>query len=58
MTKEQLALRIAKEMQQGQEKPESFHSYQCVKNYFLDLEVDDLVGIAGQYGIGIEAVGS
>tara|TARA_Y100000814_G_C12153193_1_gene341651 strand:- start:392 stop:571 length:180 start_codon:yes stop_codon:yes gene_type:complete len=55
MTKEQLALRIASAIHTSRGKVESFHALQCIKNYFLDLEMQDLIGIAGQYGISIEA---
>ena len=53
MTKEQLALRIAKEIYKGKVKPESFQAFQCIRSYFYDLSMDDLEGIAGQYGINI-----
>ena len=55
MTKEQLAISIFREMQKGRGKTESIDSFQCINNYFLDLEMQDLVGIAGQYGICVEA---
>tara|TARA_Y100001970_G_scaffold215403_1_gene263526 strand:- start:662 stop:841 length:180 start_codon:yes stop_codon:yes gene_type:complete len=51
MTKEELALQITRAMHKGKSKIESFNSYQCIKGYFLDLEEEDLVGIATQYGI-------
>ena len=51
MTKEQLALKIARELSKGKGKLESFHAYQCICRYFSDLSMDDLEGIAGQYGI-------
>ena len=51
MTKEELALQITRAMHKGHSKLESFNAYQCIKGYFLDLEVEDLVGIATQYGI-------
>ena len=51
MTKEELALQITRAMHKGHSKPESFNTYQCINSYFLDLEVEDLVGIATQYGI-------
>ena len=53
MTKEQLALKIAREINRGKGKLESFHSFQCIRSYFSDLSMDDLEGIAGQYGINI-----
>ena len=53
MTKEQLALKIAKEIYKGKGKLESFHAFQCIRSYFFDLSKDDLEGIAGQYGINI-----
>ena len=53
MTKEQLALKIAREIYKGEGKLESFHSFQCIHSYFFDLSMDDLEGIAVQYGINI-----
>ena len=53
MTKEQLALKIAREIHRGKGKLESFHTFQCIRSYFSDLSMDDLEGIAGQYGIKI-----
>ncbi len=51
MTKEELALEITRAMHQGCGQFESFNAYQCIKSYFMDLEMADLIGIAGQYGI-------
>ena len=53
MTKEQLALKIATEIYRGKGKLESFNSFECIRSYFSDLSIDDLEGIAGQYGINI-----
>ena len=53
MTKEQLALKIARKIYKGKGKLESFHAFQCIRSYFSDLSMDDLEGIAGQYGINI-----
>ena len=53
MTKEQLAQKIAREIYKGRGKLESFHAFQCICSYFSDLSLDDLEGIAGQYGINI-----
>ena len=53
MTKEELALKIAQEIYKGKGKLESFHAFQCIRGYFFDLSMDDLEGIAGQYGITI-----
>ena len=53
MAKEQLALKIAKEIYKGKGKLESFHDFQCIWCYFCDLSMDDLEGMAGQYGINI-----
>ena len=50
---EQLALQIAREIHKGKGKLESFHAFQCIRSYFSDLSMDDLEGIAGQYGITI-----
>ena len=54
MTKEQLALNIAREIYKGKGKLESFHAFQCIRSYFFDLSKDDLEGIAGQYGINLQ----
>ena len=51
MTKEELALKIAREIYKGKGKLESLHAFQCIRSYFYDFSMDDLVGIAGQYGI-------
>ncbi len=51
MTKEELALQITRAMFKGHSKLESFNAYQSVQGYFLDLEPEELVGIAAQYGI-------
>ena len=53
MTKEQLALKIAREIYKGKGKLESFHAFQCIRGYFFDLSMYDLEGIARQYGINI-----
>ena len=53
MTKEQLALMISREIYKGKEKSESYQSFQCIHSYYYDLSMDDLRGIAGQYGINI-----
>tara|TARA_B100000965_G_C19599338_1_gene761731 strand:+ start:3093 stop:3260 length:168 start_codon:yes stop_codon:yes gene_type:complete len=53
MKKEQLALKIAREIYKGEGKLESFHAFKCIHSYFSDLSIDDLEGIASQYGIKI-----
>jgi len=53
MTKEQLAQKIAREIYKGRGNLESFHAFQCIRSYFKDLSMDDLEGIADQYGINI-----
>jgi len=53
MKKEQLALKIASEIDKGKGKLESFHAFRCISSYFADLSLEDLEGIAGQYGINI-----
>ena len=55
MTKEELALQITRAMHKGQSNFESFNAYQCIKGYFLDLEIEDLIGIASQYNIKVVA---
>jgi len=56
MTKEELALRITRAMYKDRRSLESFNAYQSIKNYFLDLEMADLVGIAGQYGVHVQCL--
>ena len=51
MSKKELALQITTAMHKGKSKIESFNAYQCIKGYLLDLEVEDLVGVATRYGI-------
>ena len=53
MTKEQLAQKFAREISKGRGKLKSFHAFQCISSYFADLSLDDLEGIAEQYGITI-----
>jgi len=54
MTKEQLALKIAREIYRGKGKLESFYAFQCIRSYFYDLSMDELEVIAGQYGINVK----
>ncbi len=51
MTKEEIALQITRAIYKDQTNLESFKAYHCIKRYFLGLEIDDLIGIANQYGI-------
>ena len=51
MKKEDLTLQITEAMHKGDSNLGSLNSYQCIKEYFLDLQAEDLVGIATQYGI-------
>ncbi len=53
MTKEELALSIAKAMYKDRLSSGSFNAYQSINKYFLELEIADLIGIAGQYGISV-----
>ena len=53
MTKEQIALKIAREIYKRKGNLKSFHTLQCIRSYFSDLSMNDLGGIAGQYGINI-----
>ena len=55
MTKEDLALQITRAMHKGDGSCKNFNAYQCSKGYFLDLEIEDLIGIASQYGIKVGA---
>ena len=51
MKYDDLALEIARVMFKDERGFESFNSYLCMRNYFLDLSMEDLIGIASQYGI-------
>ena len=51
MTKDDLALAIARVICKGERGVESFNAYLCIRDYFLDLSMEDLLGIASQYGI-------
>ena len=51
MNKEELALQITRAMYRGHSQFESHNTYKCFKGYVLDLEEENLVGIATQYGI-------
>ena len=51
MSKEELVLRIAGTMHKGCGQFGNFNAYLCIKGFFLDLEMADLIGIAGQYRI-------
>ena len=53
MTKEELAIQITRAMYKGCGQFESFNAYKCIKGYFLDLEMADLIGVARQYGIQV-----
>ena len=56
MTEEEFALRIPRAIHKDRRSLESFNAYQSIKNYFLDLEMADLVGIAGQYGVHVQCL--
>ena len=51
MTKEELALQITRAMHKGCGQFGNFNAYLCIKGFFLDLEMADLIGIARQYRI-------
>ena len=55
MSKEELVLRITRAIYKDGRNLESFNAYQCIRGYFLDLEMDDLLGIAGQYGVKVNS---
>ena len=46
MTKEDLALRITRAMYKDRRSLESFHVYQAIKGYSLDLDLTHLIGLA------------
>ena len=51
MNKDELALAITSVMLKEVRGVENFNSYQCIINYFFDLSMEDLLGIASQYEI-------
>ena len=51
MSKDDLALAITQVMFKDDVGLKSFNSYQCIRNYFYDLSLEDLSGIASHYGI-------
>ena len=58
MTKDQLALKIALAMHKPPhtrvESMEAYlNTYQCLCNYFQELSMEDIAGIANQYGVKI-----
>ena len=53
MTKEQIALKIARAIFKEEGKLESFHAFQCIRRYFSDLSINELEVIAEEYGIKI-----
>ena len=58
MTKEQIALKISLAMHK---EPETLrgsanaylNTYQCLVNYFQELSIDDIAGIASRYGVTV-----
>tara|TARA_Y100001968_G_scaffold321589_1_gene356284 strand:- start:1282 stop:1446 length:165 start_codon:yes stop_codon:yes gene_type:complete len=46
---------ISNEMNRGRSTVESFNAYHCIRSYFVDLSIEDLRGIASQYGITVPA---
>ena len=51
MTKEEIALQITRAIYKNRQNLESSMAYQCLRSYFIGLEMDDLIGIAIQYGV-------
>ena len=54
MTKEDLTWDISREIFKQKGSIESFNAYECIRSYFFDLSMEDLIGIASQYGIKVE----
>tara|TARA_Y100001968_G_scaffold332641_1_gene391637 strand:+ start:858 stop:1109 length:252 start_codon:yes stop_codon:yes gene_type:complete len=52
-TKESLALRISRSMFNERKSIESFHAYQCIRNYLFDLSMQELIKLAKEYGIEV-----
>ena len=58
MTKDQLALNISLAMHQPPHaRMDTFNAYlntyKCLRRYFQELSMDDIAGIASQYGVNI-----
>ncbi len=51
MKMDDLALEIARVMFSEDRCVQSFNAYNPIWNYFLDLSIEDLIGIASQYEI-------
>ena len=51
MNKHDLELIISRELLKQRGSTESFKAYQCISSYFADLSIEDLLGVASQYGI-------
>ena len=56
MTKDQLALKISLAMHKSPNaRMDTFNAYlktyKCLSNYFQELSMDDIAGIASRYGI-------
>ena len=49
MNKDDLALAITRVMLKEVRGVENLNNYQCIHNYFLDLSMEDLLGITSQY---------
>ena len=58
MTKDQLALKISLAMHKSPKARLDtvnayLNTYKCLCNYFKELSMDDVEGIAGQYGVKV-----
>ena len=58
MTKDQLALKISLAMHKPpQARLDTINAYlntyKCLCNYFQELSIDDVAGIASQYGVSL-----
>ena len=54
MTKDDLALNLSRAICNQKGSVESFNTFQCIRSYFTDLSMEDLIGIASQYGIKVD----
>ena len=55
-TKEALALRISRSMFNQRKSLESFHDYQCIRSYLVDLSMNELIELARDYGIELPKI--
>ena len=56
MNKEDIAQEITRSIYKDHQLMDDFKGYQCIKSYFLDLEMEDLLEMAVLYKCGPESL--